>query len=33
MKCNRCGRDVDENLFCIYCGNNLKDNYRKNRSN
>lgn len=31
MKCNRCGRDVDENSFCIYCGNNLKDNYRKKK--
>ena len=33
MKCNRCGRDVDESSFCIYCGNNLKEKKKKKRSN
>ena len=29
MKCNRCGREVDnEEEYCLFCGNNLRNNYK-----
>ena len=31
MKCNRCGRELDEEEeYCLFCGNKLKNNYKNN---
>lgn len=30
MKCNRCGREINDNeSYCIYCGNHINMNYKK----